>query len=136
MTAIQSRSIAIVVAAWLLVPVPIAWAVLILGLRHRPFDLRPGLIDSDIHIGANGIVAIALLASALINATAVSMTTARLGGLPYPYRYLAWQLIALCSAGVWLGCTLTGLSVLALEVLAIAAVTLASIMACVYAMRE
>lgn len=126
----------ILVVAWALVPIPVAWGVLIVFLAHRPFDLRPGLIDSDIHIGANGVVAIALLISALINATAVSVTIARVGGLPYPYRYLVWQLLTIGLAAVWLGCTLTGLSVLALEIAAIVSVAFTSIITCIYAMRE
>lgn len=130
------QSLVALVAAWLLVPVPVIWAVLILGLSHRPFDLRPGMIDSDIHIWANGVVAIALLASSLINATAVSMTVYRDGRLPQPYHYISWQIVTILFAVVWLGCTLTGLSVLALEILVIPLCAFTSIMACIYAMKE
>lgn len=131
----HTRNALQLLAAWALLPIPVLGVVRSLTTEHGPMTAW-GNIDASVHGGSTIIFGFALTISAAINATAVSMTTARDGGLPRPTAYIVWQLVTLTLSATWLACTFVGDSMFALQFWTAALVVITSIVTCVYAMKE
>lgn len=123
------------VAAWALLPIPALGVVRFLTTDHGS-AIAWGYFDGSALGGAVVIFGFALTISAVINATAVSMTMARDGALPQPTAYLVWQLITLTLGATWLACMFVGDSTFALQFWTAALIVVTSIVTCTFAMKE
>ena len=131
----HARNALQLLAAWALLPIPVLGVIRVMTTEQGSAT-DWGYFDGSVFDGSVIIFGFALTISAAINATAVSMTTARDGGLPQPATYVVWQLITLALSSTWLACTFVGDSMFALQFWSAALVVITSIVTCVHAMKE